>query len=215
MNADTREAFRIIAAGKFRYNWLFAGGYAQLNHLSHNSGTILGVCDDIVINPLDGVSLGYLTPLDSLALQVGYIGSFQRDRKAGQQWFTHGFHADLCLEWQFIGFRNEFYYGDNQMPLYPQYGQLLNQGDPRYQARIYNRTDIYFYLIRRSFVTAYAGWNFLYLDGFGLSHQQQLVCRFSLEPLLRYTKLTKDERLAQRPTLRTKNAPKLRTLSYR
>jgi len=96
------------------------------------------------------------------------------------------------------------------MPLYPQYGQLVNQGDPRYQARIYNRTDIFFYLIRRSFVTAYAGWNLLYLDGYGLSHQQQVVCRFSLEPLLRYTKLTKEERMAER-----KAGTKLRTLSYR
>ena len=55
----------------------------------------------------------------------------------------------------------------------------------------------------------------LYVHGHGLSNQQQVVCRFSLEPLLRYTKLTKAERLAQKPTLRTKNAPKLRTLSYR
>lgn len=210
MSADTREAFRILGGGKFRYEWLYAGGYAQLNHLSHNSGTVLGVCDDIVWNPLVGVSVGHLTPLDSLALQVGYIGSFQRDRRAKEQWFAHGLHIDFILTWRFIGVRNEFYYGDNQMPLYAQYGQILNQGDPRYQARIYNRTDIYFYLIRRSFVTAYAGWNLLYLDGYVLSHQQQVVCRFSLEPLLRWTKLTKDERVLAR-----KEGIKLRTLSYR
>lgn len=210
MSPDTREAFRIVGGGKFRYEWLFAGGWAQLNHLSHNSGTILGVCDDIVWNPLVGVSLGHLTPLDSLSLQVGYIGSFQRDRRAEQQWVAHGFYADFVLSWRFIGLRNEFYYGDNQMPLYPQYRQILNQGDPRYQARIYNRTDIFFYLIRRSFVTAYAGWNLLYLEGHGLSHQQQVVCRFSLEPLMQWTKLTKDERLAAR-----KKGTKLRTLAYR
>ena len=148
--------------------------------------------------------------MDSLSLQAGYIGSFQRDRVKQLQYFCHGFHADFYLGWRFIGVRNEFYYGDNQMPLYAGYGQILNQGDPRYQARIYNRTDIFFYLIRRSFVTAYAGWNLLYLDGYGLSHQQQVVCRFSLEPLLQYTKLTKDERKAER----TKGT-KLRTLTYR
>ena len=210
MSHETREAFRIVGGGKFHYDWLFAGGYAQLNHLSHNADSILGVCDDIVINPLAGVSLGHLTPLDSLALQVGYIGSFQRDRRAEQQWFAHGFHADFCLVWRFIGLRNEFYIGKNQMPLYPQYGQVLNQGDPKYQAEIYNRTDLFFYLIRRPFVTAYAGWNLLYVHGHGLSNQQQVVCRFSLEPLMQWTKMTKDERLESR-----KRGDKLRTLSYR
>lgn len=209
MNNETREAFRIVASGKFKYNWLFVGGNAQLNHLSHST-KILGVCDDIVINPLIGVSVGYLTPLDSLSLQAGYIGSFQRDRVKAQQWFCHGFHADFYLGWRFIGLRNEFYFGDNQMPLYSGYGPLVNQGDSRYQARIYNRTDVFFYLIRRSFVTAYAGWNLLYLEGYGLSHQQQVVCRFSLEPLLQYTKLTKSERLSER-----NRGAKLRTLSYR
>ena len=209
MNSETREAFRIVASGKFKYNWLFVGGNAQLNHLSHST-KILGVCDDIVINPLIGVSVGYLTPLDSLSLQAGYIGSFQRDRVKAQQWFCHGFHADFYLGWRFIGLRNEFYFGDNQMPLYSGYGPLVNQGDSRYQARIYNRTDVFFYLIRRSFVTAYAGWNLLYLEGYGLSHQQQVVCRFSLEPLLQYTKLTKSERLSER-----NRGAKLRTLSYR
>ena len=96
------------------------------------------------------------------------------------------------------------------MPLYSGYGPLVNQGDSRYQARIYNRMDVFFYLIRRSFVTAYAGWNLLYLEGYGLSHQQQVVCRFSLEPLLQYTKLTKSERLSER-----NRGAKLRTLSYR
>ena len=157
-----------------------------------------------------GVSVGHLTPLDSLSLQVGYIGAFQRDRRAEQQWFAHGLHVDFILSWRFIGLRNAFYYGDNQMPLYPQYGQILNQGDPRYQARIYNRTNIFFFLVRLPFVTAYAGWNLLYIDGFGLSHQQQVVCRFSLEPLMQWTKMTKDERLESR-----KRGDKLRTLSYR
>lgn len=210
MSHETREAFRIVGGGKFKYNWLYAGGYAQLNHLSHNADSILGVCDDIVINPLVGVSLGHLTPLDTLSLQVGYIGSFQRDRRAEEQWFAHGFHAEFCLTWRFIGFRDAFYFGQNQMPLYPQYGQLVNQGDPKYQARIYNRTDIFFYLIRRPFVTAYAGWNLLYVHGHGLSHQQQVVCRFSLEPLMRWTKMSKDERMTAR-----KQGDKLRTLSYR
>lgn len=207
MTDSIREAFRLVGGGKFRYKWLYAGGYAQLNHLSH-SAKVLGVVDDIVVNPLAGVDLAYLTPLDSLSLQAGYIFTWNRDRRAHDSRFMHGLHVDAALRWRFIGFRNETYFGGNMMPFYPTYGVLANQGDPRYQSRIYNRTDFYLYMLRRPFVTVYAGWNLLYLEGFKLSHQQQLVCRFNLQEAIRYSRLPKSEQKAQRHNL-------LRTISYR
>lgn len=209
MTPETREAFRIAGGGKFCYQWFYAGGFAQMNHLSHST-LVKGVCDDVVLNPLVGVNLASLTPLDSLSLQAGYIMGWQRDRKANVSELAHGFHADIALRWRFVGFRNELYIGQNQMPLYPAYGSILNQGDPHYQARIYNRTDLYLYLIRRSFVTAYAGWNLIYVQGYGLSHQQQLVCRFNLGETLRYAHLSKNQRLESK-----RRGDLLRTLSYR
>lgn len=207
MTDSVREAFRLIGVGKIRYRWLYAGGYAQLNHLSH-SATVLGVVDDIVVNPLVGVDFESLTPLDCLSLQAGYIFTWNRDRRAHDSRFMHGLHVDANLRWRFIGLRNETYFGGNMMPFYPTYGVLANQGDPRYQSRIYNRTDLHFYLLRRPFVTVYAGWNLLYLEGFKLSHQQQLVCRFNLQETLRYSRLTKQEQQALR------HRP-LHTISYR
>ena len=205
MSRERREAFRIIAGGRYQHEWFYLGGYAQLNHLSHNADTLWGVCDDIMLNPIVGADLARLTPLDSLTLQAAYLGSFQRDRRYGQQYFCHGAQLDLALVWRFIGLRNILYVGQNQMPLYKRYGQLLNQGDPRYQARLYNRTDLYLYIIRRSFVTCFAGWSLLVTDNgipgngisgdgtlhngtpnqrYTLSHQQQVVCRFNLDAAL-------------------------------
>ena len=184
MSSDTREAFRIVGGGRYEKNWFYTGGYIQMNHLSHNADTITGVCDDLLVNPLVGFSVAQYTPLDSLAFQVGYLGGLQRDRKAGDTYWCHGMQADVSLVWRFIGFRNTLYWGQNQMPLYKQYGQLLNQGDPRYQARLYNRTDLYFYIVRRSFVTCFAGWSLLLTDHGTVSNQQQVVCRFNLDAVL-------------------------------
>lgn len=183
---ERREAFRLIADGRFTYDWFFAGGYAMLNHLANSEGQHQGVNDDIMINPLVGVSVGHLTPLDSLSLSAGYICSIERDRHVNEAYVAHGAHIDLMLRWRFIGLRNSLYVGQNQMPLYPVYGSLLNQGDPHYQALLFNRTDIYLYLIRRSFVTCYAGWNLLVTDKGVLSHQQQIVCRFNLDAVLHH-----------------------------
>lgn len=198
MSHETREAFRIVGGGKYYHEWLMAGGFAQMNHLSHNADSITGVCDDIVLNPLIGATVGQYTPLDSLSLQVGYLGGLQRDRKYGQQWWTNGFVAEMYLGWRFIGFRNSFYVGQDQMPLYAQYGQLLNQGDPRYRAELYNRTDLFFYIVRRSFVTCYAGWSLIVTDKGTISNQQQVVCRFNLDGLLRHPEKKKIRTLSWR-----------------
>lgn len=198
MSSDTREAFRIVGGGKFYHDWFFTGGWVQMNHLSHNADTITGVCDDIVLNPLVGVSLAQYTPLDSLSLQAGYIGAFQRDRRFDKQYWCHGFHASFYLGWRFIGLRNELYVGQNQMPLYSDYGTLLNQGDPSYQAGLFNRTDLFFYLVRRSFVTCYAGWGLIVTDHGTISNQQQVVCRFDLDGLLHHPSKTKIKTLSWR-----------------
>ncbi len=195
---ETREAFRIVADGRFHYEWVFMGGYAQINHLANSEGQTQGVNDDILINPLLGMDFTSKTPLDSLSLQVGYLCGIQRDRHIHTTHVAHGMHADFMLRWRFIGLRNALYVGQNQMPFYPTYGSLLNQGDPHFQAKLYNRTDLYFYLIRRSFVTCYAGWNLLVTDRGTISHQQQIVCRFNLDAVLH------DRRKAT-----------IRTLSYR
>ncbi len=181
-SSDTREAFRLVADGRFNYKWLMAGGYIQMNHLANKSKDQpnLGVCDDVYLNPFVGFDLTEITPLDSFSLQVGYLMGFQRDRKAEEQYFRHGALVDLYIGWRFLGLENRLYAGEGQMPLYHKYGALLNQGNPYYNSKIYNRTDLFIYLVRRPFVTCYFAWNFHYTYGQKLGHQQQFVARFNL-----------------------------------
>lgn len=190
MSAQTREAFRIIAGGRYEYRWLYLGGWIHMNHLSE-SQTIRGVCDDLTLNPLVGIDFHKETPLDELYLDAGYLLSYQRDRRAEKEAFAHGFISNMGIRWRWIGLRNTLYAGQNQMMLYPEYRQLLNQGDPHYQASVYNRTDLYLCFVSRSFVQCYADWSFHVtgpseLAPSRLSHQQRIVCRFSLEELMRY-----------------------------
>lgn len=66
------------------------------------------------------------------------------------------------------------------MPVRAEFGADLNQGDPFFQSGLYNRTDLFAYLYRNSFVNCCFSWNFHY-DGSRLYHQQQLMLRFSLD----------------------------------
>lgn len=185
MQDSTREAFRIIGGGLFRYRELYTGGYVQMNHLSHSEKEH-GVCDDVMLNPMVGADFSTRTPLDTLYIQAGYLMSWQRDRVRQVSELSHGLHAEVGLRWRFIGMRSELYYGGNAMPLYETWGAMLNQGDPKYQARLYSRTDIYLCMFRYRFATAYAAWNLIYTQGDALSHRQEIICRFNLGELMDY-----------------------------
>lgn len=179
---DRREMFRLMLNGRYRYKWLNVGGYGQINHKANYAKPTPreGVCDDIYVNPQIGVDFSDYLPLDSMALRVGYILGFQNNREKGQYFKPQGVLVELYVNWRFLGLKNIFYYGDNLMPVRAEFGADLNQGDPFFQSRLYNRTDLFAYLYRNSFVNCCFSWNFHY-DGSRLYHQQQLMLRFSLD----------------------------------
>lgn len=181
-SAGRREMFRLVLNGHYRYRWLTVGGIGQINHKAgfapphpHE-----GVCDDIYVNPQVGADVSDYLPLDSLALRVGYIFGYQTYRTDKKVKYPQGVLVELFAAWRFVGLKNTFYYGGNLMPWYSQFGADLNQGDPFYQSKLYNRTDLFLYLYRNSFVNCYFSWNFHY-DTHSLQHQQQLIVRFSLD----------------------------------
>lgn len=185
---DRREMFRLLINGQYRYRWLQIGGLAQMNHKANPSNAHEGVCDDAYIVPQIGVDLSKYACMDSLALRVSYIVGIQRMRVANDNRTPQGVYMELFANWWFIGLRNTLYIGDNLMPFYNNsdytfdalpYRSRLNQGDPFFQSRLYNRTDIFAYLYRNNFVNCYLSWNMHY-DGHTLAHQQQLNIRFCL-----------------------------------
>lgn len=180
---ERREMFRLIANGQYQYQWFQVGGLAHMNHkASFAAPKHEYVMDDIHLHAFVGADLTKYTPFDSLSIRAGYIFGWQRDREINQSFYNHGLIVDLYANWWFLGLRNTFYYGDNLQPLRDR-NAFLCLGDPFYQSRIYNRTDIFAYLYRSSFVSLYFSWNMHY-DGNRLQHQQQMIVRFELEPLM-------------------------------
>lgn len=183
---ERREMFRIVADGEYRYKWLTVGGIAQLNHKARFAEPTPweGVCDDIFISPQVGFDVtGYL-PVDSFAVRLGYILGIQNDRAASNMLMPQGFNAELMFNWWFIGVRDEFYVGDPLMPLFTKWGHELNQGDPFFQSKIYNRLELFAYIYRSNFVNCKFSWN-MHWDGISLQHQQLLSVRFNLREALR------------------------------
>ena len=180
---ERREMFRLIANGQYQYKALQVGGLAHLNHkASFARPNHEFVMDDIHLHAFAGADLTQYTPFDSLSIRAGYIFGFQRDREIYESFYNHGLVVELYANWWFLGLKNTFYYGDNLQPLRPR-NAFICMGDPFYQSRIYNRTDIFAYLYRSSFVNLYFSWN-LHYDGISLQHQQQMIVRFELEPLM-------------------------------
>jgi len=181
----TREAFRIIIDGEAQWNILRVGGYAQLNHLanvSKNAEPIPypGVADDAIINPYIGIDASRKTVMDSLRFTAGYIFGYQCHRRENLLNLCHGMTAQLVLRWKFIELDDQFYFGDNQMPHYEKFGQLLNQGEKFYQAKIYNSAELRLRALNLSFVQLYFAWNLIYTYHEPLSHQQRVVLRFNM-----------------------------------
>ena len=179
---NTREAFRLLLTGEYHHQWFFAGGNTQLNHLANrlNPPVRDGVCDDITAQPFVGVNFSQLTPLDTLALRTSYIFSYQRDRKNNQLFINHGFLAELSIKWSFLQAENTLYIGDPLMPLYSQYGALLNQGESFFQHPIYNKTQFSVYIVQRPFVDISFSWNLHYVPHHPLAHQQLLTAHLNI-----------------------------------
>ena len=177
---ETREAFRVIIGGQYRYKWLQAGGYAMLNHLANSTQTNC-VYDDIMINPYLGLDFSTLiSPIDVISLRLGYIGGYQRERATETIFFTHAFNAELHFRWRFLGFKQSFYYGNSLYPLYEKQKATLNMGDPWYKSKLYSRTDFFIYLYNNRFVNCYFSFNLHANETGNVNCQQQVIAQFNL-----------------------------------
>lgn len=191
---ERREMFRVLINGQYQYKWFFVGGLAHLNHTAGTANPETqeeeSLYDDMNLSAHIGFDFTQLTPFDSLALKVSYIYGRQRDRGKDKQSDNHGMLIELYANWWFLGLKNTTYIGNNLQPMRYQdnlgtpIGSLMCQGDPFYQATFYNRTDIFAYIYRSSYVNCYMSWNMHYDNVCKrLQHQQQLIVRFSLDGL--------------------------------
>jgi undecaprenyl-diphosphatase len=155
MQSETRrEAFAIIAQGEWqqRKSHFLAGGVAMMNHLAKqkNAPADQFVVDNLLANPYVGVNFANLAPLSELTLKVGALGSLTRDRGAGDWLSSVGLWVDLNAQWWRLGLQNTLYCGNKPLfPLYSTFGTTLNDGEPYYASKLYNRTSLTGLILKR------------------------------------------------------------------
>lgn len=178
-----REAFNVNFNGLWNPKGIFlVGGHLMMNHLAKQKNPPVGqnIVDDMLINPLVGVNLAKVTPLDSFTIKAGLLMSLERDRNTDGWQTPAGALIEIVAEWRFLGIKNTLYAGNAQFPLYGEFGSILNMGEPYYQSSFYNRTNVYAYILRNRFVNLEASLNFHYTkEAFGF--QQQLLLRVYID----------------------------------
>lgn len=196
-----REAFMVLASGRWTPKIFILGGYFNMNHLARSSKRVVGeaVMDHISISPYVGADLTSLAPkLDTLSLRVGYYVGIERHRGTGEKHIPNGPLVEFNVAWKYLGLDNTFYYGGDMFPFYGQFAAQMYQGDPFYRSdKWYNQTDVNIYFYRNSFVNCSAKLSFHILPN-SFNFQQQLAVRFNLNETI-----WKDKELRKsRPYLR-------------
>lgn len=160
-----REAFNIILHGEWQRprKMFIAGGVAMMNHLALDANPTPDqrLVDNFIINPYAGIDLTRLTPLDSLTVKAGLLGSITRNRAAGHWKTPMGAWLDITARWRWLGWHNTTYIGSKPLfPYYGQFGPVLDLGEPFYRSSWYNRTSVYGTVINNRYVNLLASLDF-------------------------------------------------------
>ncbi len=147
-DGDRREKFTLFGSGKLNMG-VFYLGFNYLMHHRAGSEVDPGVVDNVWVQPLAGLDLSKRMWLDSLVVQGSWLQSFQNDREnVGQYARAGGYQIETRLEKHRFGIYNTFYKGDNLMPYYPTYGSDLYWNNPFYQAKWFDRVEVYWNAVR-------------------------------------------------------------------
>lgn len=192
MQSETRrEAFNIFVHGEYqRPEGLFlAGGVAMMNHyaLTKHATDDQHIVDNFIVNPYVGLDFSRLTALDSLTVRAGLLGSITRNRGDGGWKTPAGAWLDIRLQWRWLGWHNVTYAGGKLFPYYSEFGALLDQGEPFYSSKWYNRTSVYAQVFANRFVNLRASLDFnLAEDNF--TFYQRLILRVYIDSSFKKSK---------------------------
>ena len=182
-----REQFCVVSYGAgWVTPWLALCWEGMFHHYA-SSDAVKGVVDDHILHPYVQFELSPVLPLDRMEFSLGFMAGYQMDRLAGDRRIPLG--GDLVVDvrkWNF-GIRNQFYYGQNQMPFFNSkdaagnvYGTDLYMRSGWWQIRkdgnagLYDRVDAYWEKSLNRFVSigVHAVFHFDYL---GLLGSQQII----------------------------------------
>lgn len=182
-----REAFEIIARGEWQSNSqmlsFIAGGDVMLNHLAkvRNAPADQYVIDNLIFNPYVGLDfMPLLKPYHhwaDLSLRVGLLASTTRDRGDNQWLSAAGVRAEVNATLWRLTLRNITWCGNNPLfPLYNRFSNQLNNGEPYYASKWYNRTELSGLIIRyKNIVDLHAELDFHVADNNDFMFYQRLI----------------------------------------
>ncbi len=191
MQSETRrEAFNVIARGEWRHakGVFLAGGLAMMNHfaLTAHAAPDEHIVDNFIVNPYIGVDFSRHTSLDSCVVRGGLLMAITRNR-AYDNWETPaGAWLQVNMQWRWLGWENTFYCGGKLYPYYGQHGALLDQGEPFYQSRWYDRTTFYGILLNNNFMDLRASLDFNFADNC-FTFYQRLTLRVYIDSRFKST----------------------------
>lgn len=133
--ATDRETFLFGFSGKYQPSKFFVNYYAYMFHnaLSRNSPENQYLEDNGAFQAQIGLDFFKETPLDSLTISAGGMGSVERIRALETSSNPKGFVANLYAGYKRFSVANTFYKGE---------GHNLINGDAFYTAKTYNRLDL-------------------------------------------------------------------------
>lgn len=174
-----RESFSIVAHGRWtpRDGRVSAGVFGAMNHLAltKNAPDHMHIVDNFTAAPYAAVNLTGIVPIDTLGVRLGMAMTVERNRAVGSWRSPAGVWFELKAAWRRFGLRNNFYAGGKLFPSYGMFGSELYQGEPFYQQRLYNRTEVDFSVLRNRFVDLRAELDFNITPGSFIFYQRILL----------------------------------------
>ena len=176
---QTREKFRVLAAGGGNFADIFyAGGAFSMQHFANKSTFYGNVVDNLLLNPYIGVKFSAFLDFD---IRLGALISAQRDRRTDEGWKAPmGGELFLRLSRWGLYVENNLYVGGSLTPFYATigaddlpYADNLYTCDPFYGTthKVYNRTGI-------GYSRAFAGERVKVKAEFALQYNgQKLFCQ--------------------------------------
>ncbi len=183
-----REAFNIIAQGEWTGRKLVAGGVAMMNHLARSAEASddQHVVDNFLVNPYIGIQSGRENA--GGYLHLGLLASLSRDR-GDSDWLSRaGVWLDGAVNWRWFEARNTLYAGGALFPLYSRYGALLDQGEPYYASKWYDRLSVAGNLISTGRVALKASLDFNLAEN-NFTFYQRLLLRIAVGSSARRPKI--------------------------
>lgn len=137
-----RERFQILSSGRFNVYKAFSLGYALKFYHFSSSRLLQNVVDNHMLHIYAELA-PRMTALDRFSITAGAIGTYQWDRRFedGRR-FPFGFFSSQEIAYKGFGLRNEWYGGDDLMPLFA--GNVLGftYGTDLYHGSLFYHTQI-------------------------------------------------------------------------